>query len=375
MLVLSTRANSRVDVGNPSSIVRHPNKVTSLVEVGTFGTRLLPSWEYLFAHLSKYVSEPILNGIREEIRLNAPPEYTENLDEKISIGTPDEPSPPYIHPSECVDHDCLSTPWAEVKTTSEASTIAPEAERNSRLKKRKRTESNEISTQEFGVSAIKALPRNKNEQQRFMVWWSARKCTIEPEKNLTGINAELKREAILTGKKIKMVGARHEILTSSVPVFTADVANKRFYQDVGGYCGLNAVANALIQLNCPLSGEQYNTMRSFYVKSEGICSLQAVLEKLSKIGMQSSKFKGVRSQHLLQKMREQSEGVFVIIYDATHVLTWNAGDQTILDSDPRFPNPISINDETLKLLMPRLFIDMAYRIHIMNTNYKLRKLY
>ena len=208
-----------------------------------------------------------------------------------------------------------------------------------------------------------------------MVWWSARKCTIEPEKNLTGINAELKREAILTGKKIKMVGARHEILTSSVPVFTADVANKRFYQDVGGYCGLNAVANALIQLNCPLSGEQYITMRSFYVKSEGICSLQAVLEKLSKIGMQSSKFKGVRSQHLLQKMREQSEGVFVIIYDATHVLTWNAGDQTILDSDPRFPNPISINDETLKLLMPRLFIDMAYRIHIMNTNYKLRKLY
>ena len=56
MLVLSARANSHVDVGNPSSIVRHPNKVTSLVEVGTSGTRLLPSWEYLF-DLSKYVSE------------------------------------------------------------------------------------------------------------------------------------------------------------------------------------------------------------------------------------------------------------------------------------------------------------------------------
>ena len=91
MLVLSARANSHVDVGNPSSIVRHPKKVTSLVEVGTSG--LLPSWEYLFDHLSKYVSEPILNGIREEIRLNAPPEYTENVDEKISIGTPDEPLP------------------------------------------------------------------------------------------------------------------------------------------------------------------------------------------------------------------------------------------------------------------------------------------
>jgi len=243
----------------------------------------LPIFEFLFARLSKYVSETeshaILNGIQDEIRFAAPPEYTEN-DETISIGTLDvdgEPSPPYIHPSDCkqnVDHAEAKTaaPEAEaiVAPPSDANiTIGPEYERSSRLKKRKRTDSNEISTQEFGVSAIKALPRNKNEQQRFMVWWSARKCTIEPEKNLTGINAELKREAILTGKKIKMVGARHEILTSSVPVFTADVANKRFYQDVGGYCGLNAVANALIQLNCPLSGEQYNTMRSFQVKSEG----------------------------------------------------------------------------------------------------------
>ena len=76
MLVLSARANSHVDVGNPSSIVRHPNKVTSLVEVGTSGTRLLPSWEYLFDHLSKYVSEQeshaILNGIRDNIRFDAP---------------------------------------------------------------------------------------------------------------------------------------------------------------------------------------------------------------------------------------------------------------------------------------------------------------
>ena len=75
-------------------------------------------------------------------------------------------------------------------------------------------------------------------------------------------------------------------------------------------------------------------------------------------------------------MREQSEGVFVIIYDATHVLTWNAADQTILDSDPRFPNPLSINDDNLKLLMPNLIIDMAYRIYpiSMNTNYKIMKL-
>ena len=62
----------------------------------------LPIFEFLFARLSKYVSETeshaILNGIQDEIRFAAPPEYTEN-DETISIGTLDvdgEPSPPYI---------------------------------------------------------------------------------------------------------------------------------------------------------------------------------------------------------------------------------------------------------------------------------------
>ena len=81
----------------------------------------LPIFEFLFARLSKYVSETeshaILNGIQDEIRFAAPPEYTEN-DETISIGTLDvdgEPSP-YIHPSDCkqnVDH-------AEAKTPSDA---------------------------------------------------------------------------------------------------------------------------------------------------------------------------------------------------------------------------------------------------------------
>jgi len=358
----------------------------------TYGVNLqLPIFEFLFARLSKYVSETeshaILNGIQDEIRFAAPPEYTEN-DETISIGTLDvdgEPSPPYIHPSDCkqnVDHAEAKTaaPEAEaiVAPPSDANiTIGPEYERSSRLKKRKRTDSNEISTQEFGVSAIKALPRSEHEQQFFKVWWCTGHCSIEPEKNLTGINAESKRDAIFSGKKMKLHGARHDeknLVTSSVPVFTADVANK-WHQDVGGFCTLNAVANALIQLNCPLSCEQYNAMRSFQIKSEGICSLQDVIQKLKEVGMKTSKFKGVRSQHLLQKMREQNEGVFVIVYDGSHVLTWHAGDQTILDSDPRFPHPLSINDDTLKLLMPRLFVDFAYRIYpIKNTNYKLRKL-
>ncbi len=90
----------------------------------------------------------------------------------------------------------------EVDKSIPVKNTAPEAvERTSRLKKRKRTDSNdsEISTREFGVSAIQALPRNEHEQQFFKVWWSTGHCTIEPEKNLTGINAESKRDAILTG--------------------------------------------------------------------------------------------------------------------------------------------------------------------------------
>ena len=125
----------------------------------TYGVNLqLPIFEFLFARLSKHVSKTeshaILNGIQEEIRFDVPPpEYTENEDEKISIGTPvnSGPSQPSI-PAK------TTAPEAEaiVAPPSDANiTIGPEYERSCRLKKRKRTESNEISTQEFCVSAIK----------------------------------------------------------------------------------------------------------------------------------------------------------------------------------------------------------------------------
>ena len=169
MLVLSARANSHVDVGNPSSIVRHPNKVTSLVEVGTSGTRLLPSWEYLF-DLSKYVSEQeshaILNGIRDKIRFDAPPEYT------------------------------LVNSFMDVDKSIPVKTTAPEASTDAnRRPKRKFVEGMEGHTgastkkqqvedseTDYGVVAIKFLDPD------FGVWWKGGQYTQEPLRNLTGID-------------------------------------------------------------------------------------------------------------------------------------------------------------------------------------------
>ena len=150
MLVLSARANSHVDVGNPSSIVRHPNKVTSLVEVGTSGTRLLPSWEYLF-DLSK-------NGIRDKIRFDAPPEYT------------------------------LVNSFMDVDKSIPVKTTAPEASTNANGRpKRKFVEGMEGDTgastkkqqvedseTDYGVVAIKFLDPD------FGVWWKGGQYTQEP---------------------------------------------------------------------------------------------------------------------------------------------------------------------------------------------------
>jgi hypothetical protein len=88
------------------------------------------------------------------------------------------------------------------------------------VKKRKRTSSNEISTH---VIAIQAVPRKKHEHQRFKVWRSNRDCDciIEPSKHLTEINAQSKRDAILTGKKIKL-----EASVANAPVVTSDDASE-----------------------------------------------------------------------------------------------------------------------------------------------------
>ena len=257
MLVLSTRANSRVDVGNPSSIVRHPKKVTSLVEVGTSG--LLPSWEYLFDHLSKYVSEQeshaILNGIRDKIRFDAPPEYT------------------------------LVNSFMDVDKSIPVKTTAPEASTNAnRRPKRKFVEGMEGHTgastkkqqvedseTDYGVVAIKFLDPD------FGVWWKGGQYTQEPLRNLTGIDCSaIERARTKKGTRVKLTGRRDP--AGQAPAVTAP-STQGWYQETQSSCALNAVANALIQLGAPLSSEQYTTAKLSCSEYKGLIPLESVAGK------------------------------------------------------------------------------------------------
>ena len=341
MLVLSTRANSRVDVGNPSSIVRHPKKVTSLVEVGTSG--LLPSWEYLFDHISKYVSEQeshaILNGIRDKIRFDAPPEYTlvnsfMDVDKSIPVKT----------------------------TASEASTDA------NRRPKRKFVEGMEGHTgattkkqqvedseTDYGVVAIKFLDPD------FGVWWKGGQYTQEPLRNLTGIDCSaIERARTKKGTRVKLTGRRDP--AGQAPAVTAP-STQGWYQETQSSCSLNAIANALIQLGAPLSSEQYTTAKLSFSEYKGLIPLEVVADKFRAGGISRfSRLKAQNSFHRFTSLRTQTRGVYVV-EDEGHVLSWNCDTQTILDSDPRYPHPLPINDENLKLLFQRPCVELAYRVH------------
>ena len=130
-----------------------------------------------------------------------------NLHVDVTVGNPSSPdSKRNIGDSKVRVDEVLDGPQTNV---SGDEFIAPEAERTFRLKKR---------------TAIQAMPRKKHGHQRFKVWWSNRDCDymIEPSKHLTAISAELKRDSILSGKKIKLEADR-KVPTASVANATAEV--------------------------------------------------------------------------------------------------------------------------------------------------------
>ena len=336
------------------------SKVLTASETRKKSTNLqLPIFEFLFARLSKYVSETeshaILNGIQDEIRFAAPPEYTEN-DETISIGTLDvdgEPSPPYIHPSDCkqnVDH-------AEAKTASDAN--------DNRRPKRKFVEGQEMLTTtkkqqvedseiDYGVVAIKFLDPD------FGVWWKGGHYTREPSRNLTGIDrSAIERARTKKGTRVKLTGRRDSAAQAAVT--TPSVQG--WYQETQSSCALNAIANALIQLGTPLSSEQYTTTKLSCSEYKGLIPLESVADKICARGIsQFTRLRGQNSFTRFTNLRALTRGVYVV-EDEGHVITWNSETQTILDSDPRYPHPLPINDENLKLLLPRPRIELAYRVH------------
>ena len=64
---------------------------------------------------------------------------------------------------------------------------------------------------------------------------------------------------------------------------------------------------------------------------------------------QFRKPEGVEHTTLLGWMMLQTNGLYAVEY-YTHCVTWYANQQLIMDSDPRFPKPLPINQETLDAL-------------------------
>jgi len=83
-------------------------------------------------------------------------------------------------------------------------------------------------------------------------------------------------------------------------------------------------------------------------------SLEEVCHLLSARGLQFRKPKGIDNKALLGWMKRQTTGVFIVEFYPLecygHCATWDAANQLILETDPRFPNPLPICDDTLALL-------------------------
>jgi hypothetical protein len=218
----------------------------------------------------------------------------------------------------------------------------------------------EDSETDYGVVAIKFLDPD------FGVWWKGGQYTQEPLRNLTGIDCSaIERARTKKGTRVKLTGRRDP--AGQAPAVTAP-STQGWYQETQSSCALNAVANALIQLGAPLSSEQYTTAKLSCSEYKGLIPLESVAGKFRAGGIsQFTRLKGQNSLHRFTNLRAQTRGVYVV-EDEGHVITWNCDTQTILDSDPRYPHPLPINDENLKLLLQRPRIELAYRVHTCKKN-------
>jgi hypothetical protein len=194
----------------------------------------------------------------------------------------------------------------------------------------------------------------------FGVWWKGGHYTREPSRNLTGIDrSAIERARTKKGTRVKLTGRRDSAAQAAVT--TPSVQG--WYQDTQSLCALNAVANALIQLGAPLSSEQYTTAKLSCSEYKGLIPLESVAGKFRAGGISRfSRLKAQNSLHRFTNLRAQTRGGYVV-EDEGHVLSWNCDTQTILDSDPRYPHPLPINDENLKLLFQRPCVELAYRVH------------
>ena len=198
------------------------------------------------------------------------------------------------------------------------------------------------------VVAGRFAPRRGNQGKHYQLWWMCGTVTWEPRWCIENLHrpfvVEMHRKR---GTRVKFTGARRLVdvriqVASSGSVLTVNclsnpglliVAN----QKSGSHCALNSVANAIF-----IPSGLYREL--FLIDPP----LEEVVFRLSnKVG--NIRKVSVPATMLLSWLLVQTTGVFAVEFDA-HCITWDCSNNVILDTDPKFPNPMPATESTLALM-------------------------
>jgi hypothetical protein len=126
------------------------------------------------------------------------------------------------------------------------------------------------------------------------------------------------------------------------------------HQAKGEFCALHSVANAI-----PLPQELYDFIhdKARLFELEGV---RVVINEWTGTPCQLHRIKGVQKTDFLAWLRRQVEGIFAVEFNG-HCVTWDAASQLIMETDPDFPHPLPITDQTLIALGINV-VEKAYRI-------------
>ena len=140
------------------------------------------------------------------------------------------------------------------------------------------------------------------------------------------------------------------------------------HQAADEYCSLNSIANAV-----PLSEELYK-----FIQTKGplfdLEGIRNILNEKKGTPCQLHHIKAVQKTDLFEWLRRQKSGIFAVQFN-THCVTWDAMCARIIETDPRFPRAMHINDTTLNTLgLNSKSIEVAFKIvATMTKNPKKRK--
>jgi hypothetical protein len=204
--------------------------------------------------------------------------------------------------------------------------------------------------EEEEVIALRYLDGINVQAGYFGVWWNNDKNTYteEPWAHLISFGEEFLQELrdVRPGQKVMMTGKRRRSVNSFIEPTGV------LHQDRNGYCALNAVLN-LVTLPVELvrairqKGPQY----SHTAMSRQITRCAGCPVKMEKVKGQLDK---------IAFLRQQTQGLFVVYFQG-HCLSWNANESLISDTDPGFPEPLTITDSNIALLMIHR-IELVYAI-------------